>query len=232
MRVYPFVMLILGAIALVLFLINRDRSGSVKALLYKTLTSFFFIAVACASYFSNANPNTAGFTMLIMMGLVCGLIGDVVLDLKIMYPESSSLYQHGGMISFFIGHLFYLAALIKYFGFSLIPLEIALGLAVVMVGVSTFVLKYDFKEHSIDSYLYSLVLSYMMTQACYSAISRNYSVDTVLLAAGSVLFVLSDLILLKTYYENKDSRPFIIANHVLYYGAQFLIALSVLYVVL
>jgi len=231
MNYYPYLIVFLGAIALTLFLVYRDRNGSVKALLYKTLASFLFILVAVASFMVNPGQGVATFAVLIMMGLVCGLIGDILLDLKIMYKESSSLYQHGGMIAFLVGHLFYLTALIAYFGFSWIPLVIAVVLAIIIAGVSKFVFKFDFAEHTVDTYAYTFVLSYMMTQACYAAITQGFSTCTVLLAAGSILFLLSDLVLSMTYYDNKDSRGFIAVNHILYYAAQFVIALSILYLV-
>ena len=231
MNLYPYLLIFLGAIALTLFLIARDRKGSVKALLYKTLTSFLFISVAFASFMVNPGKGVAEFAMLIMMGLICGLIGDILLDLKIMYKESSSLYQHGGMVAFLVGHLFYLAALIIYFSFNWTPVVIALVLAIIIAGVSKFIFKFNFAEHSINTYAYSFILSYMMTQACYAAITQNFSACTVLLSVGAILFLLSDLVLVMTYYDNKDSRPYIAVNHILYYAAQFTIALSILYLV-
>ncbi len=229
MYFYPYLLVLTGAIALTLFLIARDRKGSVQALLIKTLTSFLFISVAFTSFMVNPNQGVATFAMLIMMGLICGLIGDIVLDLKIMYRESSSLYQHGGMVAFLVGHLYYLAALIIYFGFNWMPVVIALVLAVIIGLVSKFILKFNFAEHTISTYAYSFFLSYMMTQACYAAITRGFTACTVLLAAGAILFLLSDLVLVMTYYDNKDSRPFIAVNHILYYAAQYSIALSILY---
>jgi uncharacterized membrane protein YhhN len=231
MSYYPYLFVFLGAIALIMFLVYRDRKGSLKALLYKTVASFIFVLVAFASFMVNSSEGAAPFAMLIMMGLVCGLIGDILLDLKIMYTESSSLYQHGGMIAFFAGHLFYLTALIIFFGFSWIPVVIALGLAIIIALVSKFILKFNFAEHTIDTYAYTLVLSYMMAQACYAAVIQGFTACTVLLAAGSILFLLSDLVLSMTYYDGKDSRPFIAVNHILYYAAQFTIALSILYFV-
>jgi uncharacterized membrane protein YhhN len=231
MSFYPYLMIFLGAIALTVFLIARDRKGSVEALLFKTLTSFLFITVAFTSFMVNPDQGVATFAMLIMMGLICGLIGDIVLDLKIMYKESSSLYQHGGMVAFLVGHLYYLAALIIYFGFNWMPVVIALVLAVIIGLVSKFILKFNFAEHSISTYAYSFFLSYMMTQACYAAITQGFTTCTVLLAVGAILFLLSDLVLVMTYYDNKDSRPFIVANHILYYAAEYTIALSILYFV-
>jgi hypothetical protein len=231
MGFFPYLVIFLGAIALTLFLIARDRKGSVKALLLKTTTSFLFISVAFASFMVNSGQGVASFFALIIMGLICGLIGDIILDLKIMYKESASLYQHGGMVAFLVGHLFYLAALIIYFGFDWTPLAIAVVLAIIIALVSKFILKFNFAEHTVDTYAYTFFLSYMMTQACYAAITRGFTACTILLAAGSILFLLSDLILVMTYYDNKDSKPFIAANHILYYAAQFTIALSVLYLV-
>lgn len=229
MNLYPYVVTFLGAVALTLFLIARDRKGSVKAVLLKIITSYLFIAVAFVSFMVNPNPGVTTFFMLITMGLICGLIGDIVLDLKVLYPESSSPYQHGGMVAFLVGHLFYLAALLIYFGFSWIPLVFAVVIALAIILISIYILKVDFKEHTIDSYLYSFFLSYMMTQSCYAAVSHGFSATTLLLAVGSVLFLLSDVVLIGIYYQNKDSRPFIAVNHILYYAAQYIIALSILY---
>lgn len=229
MNIYPYIVLGFGVIALVLFLVLRDRKGSIEAMLLKTITSFLFISVAFTSFMINMNSSITHYFMLVMMGLICGLIGDIVLDMKIIYKESSSIYQHAGMVAFLIGHLFYLGALFVYYGFHWLPLVIAIVITVIIILVSKFVLKFDFKEHTVDSYLYSFFLTYMMTQACYAAITTGFATTTILLSIGAVLFLLSDLVLVMTYYDNKDSRPFIITNHVLYYGAQYLIALSVLY---
>jgi len=231
MNLLPYVVLLLGAVAITMFLIARDRRSSVKAVLLKIVTSYLFIAVAFVSFMVNSSPGVTAFFMLIVMGLICGLIGDIVLDLKILYPESSSLYQHGGMIAFLLGHLFYLSALLIYFGFSWIPLVFAVLIALAIILVSINILKIDFKEHTINSYLYSFFLSYLMTQACYAAFIQGFVAATLLLAVGSVLFLLSDVVLIGIYYQNKDSRPFIVVNHVLYYAAQYTIALSILYLV-
>jgi len=170
MNFYPYIPLLLGAVALVFFIILRDRKGSIPALLLKTVTSFMFLATATAAFMVNSRPDNSTYYMLIMMGLICGLIGDIVLDLKIIYKESSSLYQHAGMVSFFIGHLLYIAALYIYFGFHWLPLVIAIVIALAIIVVSKYVLKFDFKEHTIDTYAYSFLLSYMMTQSIYCAI--------------------------------------------------------------
>jgi len=54
--------------------------------------------------------------------------------------------------------------------------------------------------------------------------------DLILFLIGSILFLLSDLVLSMTYFDGKDSKIMIIINHVLYYAAQFSIAVAVLYI--
>lgn len=230
MNYIPYLIIVLGAISLLIFLILRDRRGSVEALIFKTITSFFFLCTAFTAFVVNQASANMLFYMLISMGLICGLIGDIVLDLKIIYKESSSLYQFAGMTSFLIGHVFYLTALFIYFGFNWLPLVLALIISVVVILMSSLVLKFKFKEHTVHIYLYSFALTYFMTQTIYSAISAP-SATTILLAIGGIAFLLSDLILVMTYYDNKDSKLFIASNHILYYLAQFTIALSVLYLV-
>jgi uncharacterized membrane protein YhhN len=139
------------------------------------------------------------------------------------------VYQHAGMVAFFIGHVFYLSALITYFGFNWILLVLAALIGLVIILVSIYVLKVDFKEHTVDSYAYSFALSYLMTQACYAAIISGFITSTVLLAASSILYFLSDILLIGIYYQGKDTKAYIVMNHVLYYAAQYGIALSVLY---
>jgi alkenylglycerophosphocholine hydrolase len=231
MHILPYVVLSLGAIALTVFLNDRDRKGSVKALLLKTVTSYLFILLAFVSFMINPRPGITVFFGLIALGLICGLIGDIVLDLKTLYPESASPYQHLGMVAFLIGHLFYLSALLVYFGFNWIPLIAAVVTGLAIILVSIYILKVDFKEHTIDSYLYAFFLSYMMAQACYAAVIQSFTAATLLLSIGSVSFLLSDVLLIGIYYRNKDSKAYIVLNHVLYYGAQYSIALSILYFV-
>ena len=50
-----------------------------------------------------------------------------------------------------------------------------------------------------------------------------------MLVTGAALFLASDLVLSMTYFDGNDSRVMISVNHVLYYGAQFAIALSLYY---
>lgn len=229
MNYIPYALTALGVLVVVFFCMARDRNGSVEALLLKTTASFLFMSVAFSSFI--ANDKAPLYFALIIMGLSCGLIGDIVLDLKIIYKESSSLYQSAGMTAFFVGHIFYIGALIIFGGnFHWMPLAAAAALGVGTSLLSQFVLKFKFKEHTVHIYAYAVALFYMAAQSCWITYQTGFSVSFLFMGLGGVLFLLSDLVLLMTYYDNRDSKLFISTNHILYYGAQFLIALSVLFI--
>ncbi len=51
-----------------------------------------------------------------------------------------------------------------------------------------------------------------------------------IMSAGGILFLLSDLVLSGTYFgEGKNKPSYVVVNHALYYGAQFCIASSILF---
>ena len=65
--------------------------------------------------------------------------------------------------------------------------------------------------------------------AVAAGIMTCFSVSVILIVVGAALFLLSDLVLSLIYFEGNESRVLIVVNHVLYYVAQFLIALSLYY---
>jgi uncharacterized membrane protein YhhN len=94
---------ILGALSLVLcivFCIFRSKQANVWSLALKTSASLAF--VLCGLFAINATASYTS-TLFIIAGLVFGLVGDIVLDLKIMYPTQSNQYFVTGTSAFAIG---------------------------------------------------------------------------------------------------------------------------------
>jgi len=80
--------LALGIIVTVLFLYVRVKRGGVDGVIVKTLASVFFVLTAVLG--SLANPAVKPeFYLLMILGLVFGLIGDIVLDLKVDYTKDN-----------------------------------------------------------------------------------------------------------------------------------------------
>ena len=73
---------------------TRSASGGVTAMFAKAAASVAFIAIAVAGLYEGA-PRTGLF---VLAGLVFGLIGDIVLDLKVVYLEQpeEGVYLTGG----------------------------------------------------------------------------------------------------------------------------------------
>ena len=104
-------LLVLGAIATIVFLILRVKKGGLPAAVAKTCASIFFVFTGLASAFDSLpafGSLSVGFatfnpwSFYIIGGLVCAVLGDLWLDLKYTYLENSNEFTALGM-SFFLG---------------------------------------------------------------------------------------------------------------------------------
>ena len=229
-----YVTLALGIASLIGFLALRTAKGSAIAIVIKTLTSLFFIATAILAFYTNFKAGgysveNVDIMLLFVGGLVLGLVGDILLDCKIAYPLDDVPFTFGGMAAFAIGHILYISAICEYFGgFNWWGFLVGIVIAAAFMCVSIFGMKLKFGKYLIPSTVYCFLLFGFMCQAFCAALYDGFSAATVLIFVGSVLFLLSDAVLSMTYFQGKNSRIMIIVNHVLYYAAQFLLAISLL----
>lgn len=236
-----YVLLVLGGLFLTLFLLFRDKDGGFLPTALKTVTSMLFVATAVSGVINNyIVTGTLGVTKLtfyglVLLGLTCGVIGDLTLDLKIVYknnPRHNDLFTFFGMAAFGIGHVLYIVAVAIYFGFSAWSILIAAALTAVIFTVSLFLLKMQFGKFLIPSIVYALLLTLFLAGTVVAGIFTAFTLPVILLIVGAGLFLLSDLVLSMIYFEGNEARVLIVVNHVLYYAAQFLIALSLYYIAL
>lgn len=232
-----FISLALGIVATIAFLVKRVKEGGVKAAMLKAFASTLFIATGVAAAASVIGADKFSFALFVVMGLVMGLMGDIWLDLKWVYPETNDTYTFAGFGSFMIGHFFYLAGLfIHYADFSkplyiVIPAVIAL-----LLGGGVVILEKPMKmvygKFKAITGVYGFVLGFMTFLSGSLALMHNFKEMTLnFMFVGGVLFLLSDLILSGTYFGEGKRRPVdIVTNHVAYYAAQFVIASAVLFI--
>ena len=180
--------------------------------LFKPGTMLLIIALAATGL-----PGAGSYGYLVLAGLLFSVAGDIFLVL----PSDRFI---GGLISFFIAHLFYIVAFTAAGPFSLSDALVAAGL--IAVGGLLFrhlkpgVLAHGGKGMLLPVFLYLTVISAMVLRA---AMARE-----ALVLGGALLFYLSDGILA----WDRFVRPFERANLAImttYFGAQYLIALSVIY---
>ncbi len=230
MKDLSFILLLLsGCISVSLFLWLRVGRGGIPGVISKAAASLFFVLTGIsASFFSPDNLFAKAATVI---GLIFGMLGDIWLDLKATYPKDVKPWLYSGFISFMLGHVFYIISIVsvsnmqpKYTALAIIS-AVALGKATISLEK---LMKLDYGSYKNISFIYaSLLICTSITSliACLGTGSKS----SVLLFIGSLFFLISDLILSNTYFgiKSKNEPIWIISNHVTYYAAQYLIAVSI-----
>ena len=224
-----------------LFIVVRIKQGGVDGIVTKALASFGFVALGLFLMATKAGQNDFSrySSIVILCGLVCGLIGDVLLDLKVVYPFHEDKYLTFGMLSFLFGHLFFIGSMgvifagnaTKAITFPIIFIVVIS--AIFAVGIWFVTSRYmhlDYGKHALLSTIYAGVLLFTTIFSIYLAFSTMLT-SLFIMAVGFVLFLASDLVLSLQYFGGKQSvKSLIILNHSLYYLAQILIAVSIYFI--
>ena len=220
--------IVIGAFFLVAFLLKCKDKRSVTGVFLKNATSIFFILTAVCGIVKNSASWKYG--LLIVVGLVFGMLGDIYLDQKWVYPKDMKQYLYAGFICFGIGHLFYIPALVMtaHISMKLMIIPVIVGVA---VAVGNLLLekpmKQKFGQYKAIVTVYSFILAAMVATAVVAAFVSGHPAFIVY-AIGSVLFLVSDLVLSPMYFgEGKNTPTNFIVNHVTYYLGQYMIAFSV-----
>lgn len=177
-------------------------------------------------YFVETNNKKVGkFRNLILLGLVFSLGGDVLL----MFQNLHNGYFVAGLVSFLIGHVFYLWAFtITYLNNHEIPLIKRQGWVMILVLGYGIMFFREIKEH-VGSLigpvlLYTAAITIMLLMAVnrYGRVGKN---SFWLIAVGAALFVASDSFLAwnKFVHQLPNSHFLIMATYGL---AQLLIMLG------
>lgn len=236
MTIY-WILLVLGAVLLCLYIRAKLRKYDVKELLLKTFTSvcFCFIAIFLAYLIPWGTPARA-YAFFVIGGLLMGLLGDVWLDLKFIYPKDDQIYTFAGFYSFFAGHvLFVLGMIINYgdpsrLGYIIIPIIIGFAVGIIN-GFLGKVMKLDYGIYRPIVMGYGGILFSMTLLAGSLAWMHGFQFMTLnFMFVGGIFFLISDLVLSQTYFAGNESKGVIIANYLTYYPAQFIIASSLLFI--
>ncbi|MBQ9457096.1 MAG: hypothetical protein IJU64_01110 [Bacilli bacterium] len=226
-------LLVFGIVMLGFYLLEKCRRYSLKGVFLKTVVSLSFLAIAMAASYEKAGHVLHPF---VLGGLILGLLGDIWLDLKYVHPESDRLYTYAGFAVFGVGHLLFAnGMLLEFFGNAngwLILLPVA---AAVVFALGNLVLskpmKLDFGSLKWVVTVYAFLLALTPGTALLCCFVTNWaSITPIMLFAGGLSFVISDVVLSGTYFGQGKERPAdFILNYLFYYGAQFTIAFSLLF---
>ncbi|MBQ9132940.1 MAG: lysoplasmalogenase [Clostridia bacterium] len=184
-RIYGILNAILIAATLVSCIVY-DRLGGLglKAL---TASGFVMLGAVNAVYAMRAKTHSRKFPTVMALGLLVCMIGDVVLNIWFI----------PGALIFAVGHLFYFAAYCCRMRFAkkdLLPSAILFAASALII---TAVPIFDFGSPLMKGIclVYAFVISCMVGKALAN-LFREQSAVTVLTAVGSILFYVSDFMLL------------------------------------
>lgn len=197
--------------------------------IFKTLTSLLFVSIAVSGYIESNNNFT--YFIFIFIGLVFSLLGDIFLIFEKGKDSSMSKSFVYGLLSFSIAHVFFSIAFIYLSYFSVYSIIFTLLLSVIALFSLKSIKAFDFKGAFRYVAFYSIVISFMFIQSltlyCYNSSTNPYILWVTI---GALLFVLSDLILSFDYFHKNCPKFMAVLNLLVYYMAQLLLALSVLYI--
>ena len=227
------ILLLFATVLLVLYIREKLASYSVKAVLLKSVVSVLFSAVAVLGWYLSTRGILGIF---VIIGLTFGLLGDIWLDLKYVFRDYDDTFTYAGFVSFGIGHILYIAGLLTHYisgmklSYLILPMILGVGLSLCNAALEKpMKLHYGKMKGIVIGYGVLLFSTVLLSGSL--ALAKGWQNPTLnLFFAGSVLFALSDLVLSGTYFGVGKERPVdIISNYILYYGGQFLIAYSLLY---
>jgi len=213
-----YVLMIICAALAALFLRAESREQYVKAVVLKGLASLCFVAIGAF-----CSPWTHVATM-IVAGLIIGSTADVLLNLRMVFEKKGQMIFLVGILVFLTGHIMYLAAVFPLCAHKLICVIVGLVLtALLMMWIfKRITAKPAFKIFGV---VYIGAIMLLNCVAIGNLISDPSSFNAVF-AAGAVLFLISDIVLILNTFGSEFKQSLRNTNISLYYIGQLLIALS------
>ena len=204
--------LMMGALGLAGLLVAERRNDARTRLIFKALASVGFVVVAFESGVSGR------FDWLVLAGLVCGLVGDVLLARH--RPQAFLM----GMAAFAVGHVLYILAFTGLGGKDAFPPSGAVVVIMASGAVLAWLWPYLGKM-SLPVTAYMVIIGTMMVAALGTIMVAGSS-NRWLIPLGAFLFWISDLFVARNAFVG---RAFInqALGLPLYYAGQFMLAFAV-----
>ena len=225
MRPFIYVLMLIGVVLQALFIKTEHEKKYVAADILKGLASLMFVLIGWNAYQSVNNP----FNRLFLIGLIFGMIGDILLNLRYVFEKQGQKIFLAGILAFLIGHVMYLAALLDQARYAWVWYFIVAG-ALAAAGL----LAYIFKTMEVKKAFKIFGVFYLGAVFIMTAIAIGIAVFLPLKRAfiyciGAILFTASDVVLIFNTFSGVTKFSMRIMNLTLYYIGQVLIAVSMFY---
>lgn len=213
-----YALIVLCGVLAGIFLNKESKEQYVPAVILKGLASLCFVTIGVI-----CSPGTHT-AKLIVAGLIIGCVADVLLNLRMVFEEKGQPIFLVGILVFLAGHIMYLAAVLPLNQNKLICIIIGIILtALLMVWIFKRVTaKPAFKIFGV---VYIGAIMMLNCVAIGNLIAEQSAFNGVF-AAGAVLFLISDIVLILNTFGDEFKQSLRNTNISLYYAGQILIALS------
>ena len=205
-----------------LFIWAEKKENYVSAVILKGLASLCFVFVGIMA------GNGSQVAKLAVTGLALGCIADVLLNLRWVFPKKGQLIFLIGILVFLSGHVVYLAAVLPMAKNWIVCVVVGVVLTALLMKwiFSKITAKKAFKIFGVF-YLGAIML---LNCVAVSNLATAPSAFTGLFAAGALLFLISDIVLILNTFGAESKFSLRVTNLSLYYIGQLLIAWSLLFV--
>lgn len=205
-----------------IFIVVEKAEYYLAADIVKGVASAIFVIVG---FLGALQAGDTAYARIVLAGLTLGAIADVFLNLRYVFPDKKGqLVFLVGILVFFLGHVVYVIALAPRCQ-SLIPcivIGIVIGILLIIWIFAQITAKLVFKIFGVF-YLCTIAV---MNVVAIGVLLGTPTTDAAFFVGGAILFLLSDILLILNTFgdEQKFSRR--VANLMLYYLGQLMIALS------
>jgi len=222
---------LIAAVALLLRAEIRTPRDTRQVKVWKPLATLITIAIAALAF---TQPHSHPiYSVLIIAGLICSLVGDWLLIDQDTQPKQF-VY---GLGAFLAAHVFYIVAFAFARTLLAVPSnptrDVAVAAVLLLLGMTVFFyLRPSLGNYAQPVLLYVTVISLMVHQATIGVeLGRGIGTQGALAAGGALFFYASDFMLAinKFVFSGEDASNSIWVLGA-YYAAQFLIASSASFV--
>lgn len=220
-----------------LFIKAQWPNKTKKSLTLKMICASLFVAIGVTAMVGGQNDSL--YAILMVVGFIMCWFGDLFL-----HVSPKQIYFLIGLVFFLIGHIFFASAYTTAIT-DLFPeasvfdwREIIAIVILLIVGIvgRDLTMSHRLGKATIPVLIYTIALITMMVKACSLGVRYalagmpNATGVCLLLCFGGLLFVISDSTLVYINFDKRKNLPLKAVNLVTYFGAQVLLACSILFI--
>lgn len=220
-----------------LFIKAQWPNKTKKSLTLKMICASLFVAIGVTAMVGGQNDSL--YAILMVVGFIMCWFGDLFL-----HVSPKQIYFLIGLVFFLIGHIFFASAYTTAIT-DLFPeasvfdwREIIAIVILLIVGIvgQRLTMTHRLGKATIPVLIYTIALLTMLVKACslgvrYALAGMPHATGVcLLLCFGGLLFVISDSTLVYINFDKRKNLPLKAVNLVTYFGAQVLLACSILFI--